>query len=50
MEDTFPSEEDFIGAVKAVIRLQDIYELNMTQLASGNILGKETKAGRFIHN
>jgi len=41
----FPKEEDFYGAVQAVIRLQDTYELNMTQLAKGIILERQTRAG-----
>ena len=41
----FPKEEDFYGAVQAVIRLQDTYELNMTQLAKGILLEGQTRAG-----
>ena len=49
MGDEFPKEEDFFGAIQAVIRLQDTYELNMTQLTRGNILGKQTKAGGYYY-
>ena len=45
----FPKEEDFFGAIQAVIRLQDTYELNMKQLTRGNILGKQTKAGGYYY-
>ena len=45
----FPKEEDFFGAIQAVIRLQDTYELDMTQLTRGNILGKQTKAGEYYY-
>ncbi len=41
----FPKEEDFHGAAQAVIRLQDTYELNMTQLAKGILIEKQTRAG-----
>lgn len=30
----FPKEEDFFGAAQALIRLQDTYELNITELSS----------------
>lgn len=32
-----PKEEDLHGAALALIRLQDTYNLNMTELASGRI-------------
>jgi len=41
----FPKEEDFFGAAQALVRLQDTYELNMTQLARGNLWGRQTRAG-----
>jgi len=46
----FPKEEDFFGAAQALVRLQDTYELNMTQLARGNLWGRQTRAGinRFV--
>lgn len=44
----FPKEEDFFGAAQALVRLQDTYELNMTQLARGNLWGRQTRAG--IHS
>ncbi|EFX74258.1 hypothetical protein DAPPUDRAFT_22132, partial [Daphnia pulex] len=40
----FPKEEDFFGAAQALVRLQDTYELNMTQLARGNLWGRQTRA------
>ena len=43
----FPKEEDFSGAAQALIRLQDTYELNMTQLARGNLWGRQTRAGNY---
>ena len=44
----FPQKEDFFGAVQALVRLQDTYELNMTQLTKGNLRGKQTK-GSMLH-
>ena len=41
----FPQEEDFHGAAQALIRLQDTYELNMTELVQGNVWGRQTHAG-----
>ena len=41
----FPKEEDFHGAAQALIRLQDTYELNMTELTRGNLWGRQTRAG-----
>ncbi len=35
-----PTQEDFNGAMTAVMRLQDTYDLQPHELASGN-LGKE---------
>ena len=35
-----PTQEDFNGAMTAVMRLQDTYDLQPQELASGN-LGKE---------
>ena len=34
-----PSEEDLTGAALALIRLQDTYNLNMSEMASGKISG-----------
>lgn len=48
MASRFPKEEDFFGAAQALIRLQDTYELNMTQLAKGNLWGRQTHAGWFL--
>lgn len=44
MGSKFPKEEDFNGAAQALIRLQDTYELNMTELARGNLWGRQTHA------
>ena len=44
----FPKEEDFFGAAQALVRLQDTYELNMTQLARGNLWGRQTRAGNIL--
>jgi len=33
-KNVFPTETDFFGAAQALIRLQDTYELNITQLSS----------------
>ena len=45
----FPKEEDFFGAAQALVRLQDTYELNMTQLARGNLWGRQTRAGNTLN-
>ncbi|XP_054167390.1 prolyl 4-hydroxylase subunit alpha-1-like [Oppia nitens] len=37
-----PSQEDLHGAALALVRLQDTYNLNMTDLAKGQILGYQT--------
>lgn len=38
-ENVMPKEEDLHGAALALIRLQDTYNLNMTEMASGKIAG-----------
>ena len=35
---SFPDDEDLKGAVKALIRLQDTYQLQTSDMAAGNIL------------
>uniref|UniRef100_A0A0P5MAM3 procollagen-proline 4-dioxygenase n=1 Tax=Daphnia magna TaxID=35525 RepID=A0A0P5MAM3_9CRUS len=40
----FPKEEDFLGATSALVRLQDTYELNITELVRGNLRGRQTHA------
>ena len=40
---------DLTGAAQALIRLQDTYELNMTELARGNLWGRQTHAGTYLH-
>ena len=51
MRSNFPNDEDFFGAAQALIRLQDTYELNITDLSRGNLLGRQTHAGdhSFLH-
>jgi len=44
MRSNFPNDEDFFGAAQALIRLQDTYELNITDLSRGNLLGRQTHA------
>ncbi|KAM9325609.1 prolyl 4-hydroxylase subunit alpha-1 isoform 3-T3 [Gastrophryne carolinensis] len=41
----FPNEEDQTGAAKALIRLQDTYNLETNTLAKGNLPGVKHKAG-----
>ncbi len=41
----FPQKEDFFGVVQALVRLQDTFELNMTQLTKGNLRGRQTTGG-----
>ena len=40
----FPELEDFQGTALTLFRLQDTYELDLTQLTNGNILGKQSRA------
>jgi hypothetical protein len=44
----FPEEADFFGATSAIVRLQDTYELNMTELVRGNVRGRKTHARIII--
>lgn len=44
MKAPFPSDEDFYGAAQALIRLQDTYELNITDLSRGKLSGSQTHA------
>lgn len=37
----WPDEEDLNGAATALMRLQDTYKLDTSQIASGDILGKK---------
>lgn len=39
-----PREEDLHGAAQALVRLHDVYNLNMTQLVRGNVWGVESYA------
>ena len=39
-----PTEADLQGAAKALNRLQEIYRLNVTEFAHGNIFGLQTAA------
>jgi prolyl 4-hydroxylase len=45
LNERFPKEEDLFGATSALVRLQDTYELNMTELVRGNLWGRQTHAG-----
>jgi hypothetical protein len=48
-----PSEEDLTGAALALIRLQDTYNLNMSEMAAGKISGSPAFAemtGKSIKN
>ena len=45
MSGGFPDDEDFMGAAHALIRLQDTYELNITELSRGKLWGRQTRAG-----
>lgn len=40
-----PSEDDYNGAVQAIIRLQVTYQLPTYQLAQGRVLGRGTRQG-----
>lgn len=44
----FPKEEDFFEAAQTLVRLQDTYELNLTELANGTLCGRQTYAGKSI--
>ncbi|XP_045138531.1 prolyl 4-hydroxylase subunit alpha-1-like [Portunus trituberculatus] len=39
-----PNEEDLQGAAQALVRLHDVYNLNTTQLARGNVWGVQSAA------
>ncbi|XP_066955575.1 prolyl 4-hydroxylase subunit alpha-2-like [Macrobrachium rosenbergii] len=39
-----PAEEDLHGAAQALVRLHDVYNLNMTQLVRGNVWGVQSYA------
>ncbi|KAK4307443.1 hypothetical protein Pmani_020792, partial [Petrolisthes manimaculis] len=39
-----PREEDLQGAAQALVRLHDVYDLNMTQLVRGNVWGVQSAA------
>ena len=39
----FPAKEDFGGAAQSLVRLQDTYELNITELVGGNVMGRQTR-------
>ncbi|XP_069947491.1 prolyl 4-hydroxylase subunit alpha-2-like isoform X2 [Cherax quadricarinatus] len=39
-----PKDEDLQGAAQALVRLHDVYNLNMTQLVRGNVWGVESAA------
>lgn len=41
----FPKAEDFNGAVQALFRIQDTYDLNITELTRGNLRERQTRAG-----
>jgi len=47
MKGGFPNNEDFMGAAHALIRLQDTYELNITELSRGKLWDRQTHAGNF---
>lgn len=38
-----PKEEDLNGAALALVRLQDTYNLNMSDLARGEVLGYQSR-------
>ena len=40
-----PKDEDLHGAALALVRLQDVYHLNMSNLARGNVWGIQSAAG-----
>lgn len=44
MKGGFPNNEDFMGAAHALIRLQDTYELNITELSRGKLWDRQTHA------
>lgn len=40
-----PKDEDLHGAAQALVRLQDVYNLNTSQLVKGNVWGVQSAAG-----
>ena len=48
---SLPKEEDLQGAAVAILRLQETYNLNASQLVRGAILeGQSTTAGEQVFN
>lgn len=44
----FPKPEDLHGAAIALVRLQDTYQLNVTELADGHYMGVDQSKGKGI--
>ena len=49
-----PSEVDLTGACEALLRIQDVYDVNVSQIASGQLPGVQlaqnfTGTGAFIY-
>ena len=49
---SFPKTEDLHGAAIALVRLQDTYQLNVTELADGHFQGVDhsKEKGKKLHN
>ncbi|RCN25303.1 hypothetical protein ANCCAN_28986, partial [Ancylostoma caninum] len=46
----FPQEEDLSGAATAILRLQDVYKLDSTDLSNGIILGEKVSHKLTAHD
>lgn len=46
----FPEEEDLSGAATAILRLQDVYKLDSTDLSNGIILGEKVSHKLTAHD
>ncbi|XP_056333240.1 prolyl 4-hydroxylase subunit alpha-1b [Danio aesculapii] len=46
----FPTNEDQTGAAKALLRLQDTYQLSANTISSGDLPGEQLSTSVFIHS
>lgn len=42
LRENLPDKEDLTGAVKAILRIQDMYDIPAKQIAAGNVGGVQT--------
>ena len=44
-ENTFPNQDDYVFAAQSLLRLHEIYYLNIDDMIKGILMGKKTTAG-----